>query len=185
VTRLVVVGASWGGVEALRVLLAALPADADFAVAIAQHRRPDAFPGLLLALRARSALPVEEPEDKQEIEPGRVYLAPSDYHLLVEDGAFALSTEGRVNYSRPSIDVLFETAADAYGPLVTGVILTGSGDDGAAGLARIKKLGGRTIVQDPAEAERQDLPRAALAAVDPDAVLPLDEIAGYLCGVMA
>lgn len=178
--KLVVMGASWGGLEALRRLLGGLPADVPFAVAIAQHRRPDAFKGLAHALRATSALPVEDAEDKQPIEPGRVYLAPPDYHLLVEPDAFALSIEGPVNFSRPSINVLFETAADAYGPHVTGVILTGAGEDGVVGLARIKELGGTVIVQDPATAERPDLPTAALAAVEPDAVLPIEEIAAFL-----
>jgi two-component system chemotaxis response regulator CheB len=178
--ELVVIGASWGGLDALGRLLGALSDDTGFAIAIAQHRRADASKGLAHALQTTSALPVSDAEDKQPIEPGRVYLAPPDYHLLVEPGAFALSTEGRVNYSRPSIDVLFETAADAYGPEVTGVILTGAGDDGVAGLARIKRAGGTIVVQDPETAERPDLPAAALAALEPDAVLPVEEIPVFL-----
>lgn len=177
---LVVVGASWGGLAAVGSLLEGIPADAGFALAIAQHRRADSFGGLVPALQARCALPFEEAYDKQEIEAGRAYLAPADYHLLVEPGSFALSTEDRVKFSRPSIDVLFETAADAYGSAATGVILTGAGDDGAAGLARIKERGGTAIVQDPATAERPDLPAAALTLVQPDAVVPVEEIAALL-----
>jgi two-component system chemotaxis response regulator CheB len=178
--ELVVVGASWGGLAAVGLLLEGIPQDAGFALAIAQHRRADSLTGLLEALRKRSVLPLDEAEDKEPIQPGRAYLAPSDYHLLVEPGSFALSTEGRVNFSRPSIDVLFETAADAYGSDAVGVILTGTGDDGVAGLARIKERGGTAIVQDPTTAERPELPAAALAAVEPDAVLAVHEIPAVL-----
>jgi two-component system chemotaxis response regulator CheB len=178
--ELVVVGASWGGLAAVGQLLEGIPQDAGFALAIVQHRRADSLTGLLEALRKRSLLPLDEAEDKEPIEPGRAYLAPSDYHLLVEPGSFALSTEGRVNFSRPSIDVLFETAADAYGSDAVGVILTGTGDDGVAGLVRIKERGGTAIVQDPGTAERPELPAAALAAVEPDAVLAVHEIPAVL-----
>jgi two-component system chemotaxis response regulator CheB len=179
---LVVIGASWGGLEAVGRLLEGLPPEPGFAIAVVQHRRADSLEGLVRALQARTALPVSEAEDKEPIEPGHVYLAPPDYHLLVEPGSFALSTEGRVRFSRPSIDVLFESAADAYGSDAVGVILTGAGDDGAAGLASIKERGGTAIVQDPATAERAELPAAALAAVEADAVLPLEEIAAFLAG---
>jgi two-component system chemotaxis response regulator CheB len=178
--ELVVVGASWGGLAAVGSLLEGIPPDAGFAVAIVQHRRADPFNGLVEALRRRSTLPLAEVEDKEPIELGRAYLAPSDYHLLVEPGSFALSTEERVNFSRPSIDVLFETAADSYGSDVVGVILTGTGDDGVAGLSRIKEGGGMAIVQDPATAERPELPAAALAVVQADAVLAVDEIPAVL-----
>jgi two-component system, chemotaxis family, protein-glutamate methylesterase/glutaminase len=183
VDRLVVIGASWGGLAALRRLLSALPADPGAAIAIAQHRSSEPSTMLVSALRRSSLLPVDEAEDKEPIEPGRVYLAPADYHLLVERGHFALSTGERLNYSRPSIDVLFESAADAYGEAVVGIILTGTGKDGAAGLARIKELGGVAIVEDPRTAERCELPEAAVAAVDADVVLPLDEIPAFLAGV--
>ena len=178
--QVVVVGASWGGLGAVGELLEGIPADAAFALAIAQHRRADSFNGLVDALARRSALPLTEVEDKEPIEAGRAYLAPSDYHLLVEPGVFALSTEDRVSFSRPSIDVLFETAADAYGSDAVGVILTGTGNDGVLGLARIKERGGTAIVQDPATAERPELPAAALAAVLPDAVLAVHEIPDLL-----
>jgi two-component system chemotaxis response regulator CheB len=117
------------------------------------------------------------------IEPGHVYLAPPDYHLLVEDGWFSLSTEDRVRYARPSIDVLFDSAADAYGPRVIGIVLTGANEDGAAGLARIKERGGVAVVQDPRSAVRQEMPSAAIAATVADAVLPLEEIGKFVYGL--
>jgi two-component system chemotaxis response regulator CheB len=112
-----------------------------------------------------------------------VYLAPPDYHLLVERGSFALSVDERVQNARPSIDVLFESAADAYGEGVIGVILTGANQDGAAGLAKIKERGGVAIVQDPSGAERRTMPDAAIAATVADAVLPLDEIGRFIYGL--
>src|SRR5207247_7044474 len=122
-------------------------------------------------------------EDKTAIEPRHVYIAPSDYHLLVEAGSFALSVDERVQHARPSIDVLFETAADAYGDRVIGVILTGANEDGAAGLARIKARGGVAIVQDPAGAAKRVMPEAAIAATVADAVLPLEDIGRFIYGL--
>ena len=135
-------------------------------------------------LRLRTRLPVADVEDKAPIEPGRVYLAPPDYHLLIEPGYFSLSTEPHVHYARPSIDVLFESAADAYGDRVIGVILTGANADGAHGLARIKQLGGVAVVQDPRTAERPEMPGAALVATAADAVLPLVEIGPFVHGLV-
>ena len=135
---LVVVGASLGGLHALEILLAGLPAHFPLPVVIGQHRREDADGALCMALRRRSALPVGEAEDKEAIVPGRVYVAPAGYHLLVEEGRFALSTEAPVAYARPSIDVLFESAADVYEAGVIGVILTGASKDGSHGAARIR-----------------------------------------------
>ena len=114
---------------------------------------------------------------------GRVYLAPRDYHLLVERGHFALSTEAPVYFARPSIDVLFESAADAYGEGVVGVVLTGANGDGARGLARIKAAGGLAVVQEPATARAPEMPSAAIEAADVDRVLPLPEIAAFLNGL--
>lgn len=116
---------------------------------------------------------MSEVDDKDELVPGRVYVAPADYHLLVEPGGFALSTDERVQHSRPSIDVALESAADAYGAAVVGVILTGANADGAQGLARVKRRGGVAVVQDPADAERGTMPAAALAATEVDATLPV------------
>lgn len=182
---LIVIGASWGGLNAVTEIVAALPEGFDCAVVVAQHRRTDTSAGglaSLLALRAR--MPVADVDDKSPIEPGCVYLAPPDYHLLVEPGYFSLSVDERVHHARPSIDVLFESAADAYGERVIGVILTGANEDGAAGLARIKARGGVAVVQDPRSAERHEMPAAALAATDVDAVLPLVEIGPFLHGLV-
>jgi two-component system chemotaxis response regulator CheB len=122
-------------------------------------------------------------EDKMPIEPRHVYVAPPDYHLLVERGSFALSIEARIKFSRPSIDVLFESAAYAYGPGVIGIILTGANEDGATGLARIKERGGVALVQDPAGAARRTMPDAAIAATAADAILPLEEMGKFLYGL--
>ena len=179
--ELVVIGASWGGLRAVSEILSALPADTDAAVVVAQHRGSDTFPGGLAALLAHSAhLSVDEVDDKQPIMRGHVYLAPPDYHLLIQRGYFSLSTDEHVRHARPSIDVLFESAADAYGERVIGVILTGANDDGAVGLARIKERGGVAVVQDPRTAERREMPAAALALTPADTVLPLAEIGPFL-----
>ena len=178
--ELVVIGASWGGLKALEILLADLPKDFPLAVAIAQHRHKDAGNLLGELLQRYSLLPVLEVEDKHPITPGHIYLAPADYHLLVEQGNFALSTEAPVLYSRPSIDLLFESAADAYTYRTIGVILTGANSDGAQGLATLKKKGGLAIVQEPTEAESRTMPAAALAATQVDYILPLRQIVSCL-----
>ena len=170
---LVVIGTSYGGLHALSVLLEGLPEGFRPAVAVVQHRSKDSDLTLVSLLSDRCSCEVREAEDKEPIEPGRVYVAPPDYHLLVEDGVFGLSTEAPVTYSRPSIDVLFETAADAYRERLIGVVLTGANADGTAGLRRIKEHGGYTIVQDPATAAGRAMPAAAVAGVRADAVLPL------------
>src|SRR5205085_12562291 len=132
----------------------------------------DSARGLDELLQRHTALAVREADDKLPFEPRYVYLAPPDYHLLVEPGHLALSTEGAVQFARPSIDVLFESVADAYRERANGIILTGANDDGADGLRRIKERGGVTIVQDPATSERRRMPDAAIAASVADAVLP-------------
>ena len=183
--ELIVIGASWGGLNAVGELLSGLPKRLGCAVVVAQHRRGDTPEGGLAELLGlRTRLPVADVEDKSPIEPGRVYLAPPNYHLLIEKGYFSLSVDERVHYARPSVDVLFQSAADAYRERVIGVILTGSNEDGAAGLARIKALGGVAIVQDPRSAERDEMPRAALSATHADAVLPLEEIGPFLYGLV-
>ena len=178
--ELIVIGASWGGLDALRRVLANLPDELDVPIAIAQHRGPGSLERALETILQRGiARGVREVDDKEPIERSRVYLAPPDYHLLVERGSFALSTDERVQFARPSIDVLFESAADAYGEDVIGVILTGANEDGAAGLQRIAERGGTAIVQDPETAERRVMPDAAIAAAAA-VVLPLEEIAPYI-----
>jgi len=182
--ELICVGASWGGLHAIGRLLADIPDDLEQPIVIAQHRAPDSaagtFPDIIGRQTPRRVVDVE---DKAPIERGRVYLAPADYHLLIEPGSFALSVDERVKHARPSIDVLFESAADAYREGVIGVILTGANEDGASGLARIKERGGVAVIQDPADAERPLMPRAAIAATVADAVLPLDAIGRFVYGL--
>ncbi len=125
-------------------------------------------------------LQVSEPLDKEPILPGRVYLAPADYHLLVEPSHFCLSVDEPVRYARPSIDVLFDSAADAFGRETIAIILSGANTDGSEGASRIKARGGRIIVQDPATAEAPQMPQGVLACIDPDYILPLDRIAPLL-----
>ena len=150
------------------------------------HVPPDRDNVLVPLLQAKCRIPVKEAEDKEPIAGGIIYFAPSDYHLLVETGgALALSVDEAVNYSRPAIDVLFESAADAFGPELTGVILTGANHDGAAGLKAIHDAGGATIVQDRAEAHATAMPDAALAACPSATIMNLDAIASYLSSLGA
>jgi two-component system chemotaxis response regulator CheB len=182
--ELICIGASWGGLNAVGRILTDLPSELEQPIVIAQHRHPDSPEGALAELlHLRSDRPVVDVEDKMPIEPRHVYVAPPDYHLLVERGSLALSIDARIKFSRPSIDVLFESAAYAYGPAVVGIILTGANEDGAAGLARIKERGGVALVQDPAEAVRRRMPDAAIAATKADAVLPLEELGKFLYGL--
>ena len=178
--ELIVVGTSWGGLSAVGRMLEHLPESLDLPIVIAQHRGPGSLEGALaVSLQRRIARPVREVHDKDSIERGHIHLAPPDYHLLIEVGSFALSVDERVRHARPSIDVLFESAADTYGAGVVGVILTGANDDGADGLARIKERGGVAIAQDPETAEAREMPEAAIAAAAPT-VLPLERIAPYI-----
>lgn len=179
---IVVIGASWGGLRALEQIFAGLPEDFPTPIVVAQHRDDDSDDELLPRLLNRyTALRVADADDKAALEAGKILLAPPGYHVLVADGCVELNVDEPVQFSRPSIDVLFETAADAYGRGTLGVLLTGSNADGAAGLLEIARRGGRTIVQDPATAERAEMPRAALEVMTPDVVAGLDEIAGLLC----
>ncbi|MDQ1728989.1 MAG: two-component system, chemotaxis family, protein-glutamate methylesterase/glutaminase [Pyrinomonadaceae bacterium] len=179
-SEIVVIGTSTGGLKALQMLLSGLPATFPLPVVIAQHRGRDADSGLCDFLNEKSNLPVMEPEDKEPVRRSHVYLAPRDYHLLIENGSFALSIDAAVSFARPSIDVLFESAADEYESGVIGVILTGANRDGARGLNYIRARGGLTIVEDPASAACRELPAAALAQTTPNWILPLTEIAALL-----
>ena len=176
--EIVVVGASLGGLHALEVILGGLPLDFALPIAVVQHRDRRADGRLNAVLQRFCALPVSEPEDKEIAAPGRVYLAPADYHLLVERGRFALSTEGRARHARPSVDVLFESAADSYGEQAVGGILTASGRDGTRGVARIERAGG-LVVHEPATAEGRHMPGAAPTACVVDHVLPPSGIAPF------
>jgi two-component system chemotaxis response regulator CheB len=183
--EVIVVGASWGGLQAVGTFLESLGPQTSAAVVIAQHRSAEGFSELAELLQTNTDLPLRDAEDKDPIVPGTVLLAPQDYHLLIEaGGTVALSTEERVQFARPSIDVLFESAADAYREKCIGVVLTGLNEDGAAGLARIKRLGGVAVVQDPRSAERGEMPTAAIAATDVDVILPLGEIGAFLRGLL-
>lgn len=184
--RAVVIGASAGAVQALLTILPTLPADFPLPVLITVHVPPDRDNVLVGLLQTRCRLPVTEAEDKETALPGRIYFAPSDYHLLVEiDGALALSCEEPVNYSRPSIDVLFESAADAYRENLVGIILTGANHDGAMGLKAVLDSGGEAIVERSSEAYASTMPEAALAACAGATVMGLEEIANYLGGIRA
>jgi two-component system chemotaxis response regulator CheB len=178
----VVIGASWGGLRALEQIFAGLPEDFPTPIVVAQHRDDDSDDELLSRLLNRhTPLRVADADDKAALEAGTILLAPPGYHVLVTDGCVELTVDEPVQFARPSIDVLFETAADAYGPRTLAVLLTGANADGADGLVEIQRRGGRTIVQDPETAERPEMPRAALAAMSPDVVADLEEIAGLLC----
>jgi two-component system chemotaxis response regulator CheB len=176
----VVVGTSWGGLAALKTLVGALPASFQMAVTLVQHRHKDSDHVLRALLQERSPLVVCEVEDKKPLEEGHIYVAPPDYHTLIEPGHFALSTEAPVRFSRPSIDVTFSSAADAYGHRVVGVILTGANADGASGLSRISELGGLALIQDPKTAESPTMPSAAQKAVPRARVMSLPRIAEFL-----
>jgi two-component system chemotaxis response regulator CheB len=177
----VVIGASAGGVEALSLLLPALPRDTVPALFVVLHLPRDR-PSLLADIFARKcSVHVREAQDKEPVESGTVYFAPSNYHLLVDEGPqLALSVDDLVHHSRPSIDVLFESAADVYRSRLLGIILTGANEDGAQGLAAVHDSGGITIVQEPETAHSPQMARAALKLRAPDYVLSLDAIAGML-----
>lgn len=178
---LVVVGASWGGLQALRTVLGGLPAQLGAAIVVVQHRSADPRgTGLRDLLGAATPLPVSEGGDKEPLVPGHVYLAPADFHTLVDGDHLELSVDAAVEYSRPSINVLFASAAESHRARCVGVVLTGANADGAAGLARIVELGGAAIVQDPEGSERAEMPRAALNAVPSARVAPLEKIAALL-----
>lgn len=180
-TDAVVIGGSAGGLDALLRILSALPAGYSLPLIALLHLPDNGESRLAEVLGARVAIGVREAADKERIVPGMLYVASGGYHLLVEqDYSFALSCEAPVHYSRPSIDVLMESAADAWGPRLMGILLTGANDDGAEGLARIGELGGRTVVQDPAEAAIPTMPRAAIRRRAPDLILTLDKICALL-----
>lgn len=178
--ELIVVGCSLGGMQALQVILEQIPKDFRVPIAVVQHRHRRSNEGLPLFLAKSSKIPVVDVEDKQFIRPGAVYLAPANYHLLVDRGVFTLSVDEAVAYSRPSVDVLFESAADAYANELVAVVLTGANNDGARGVKRVKARGGFVVVQSPETAEAPAMPEAAIAAARVDRILPLDRIGPYL-----
>jgi len=178
--ELIVIGCSMGGMAALQMIFEELPEDFPVPIAVVQHRYKTSNEGLPAFLRRHSKLKVVDTNDKQWIKPGTVYLAPANYHLLVERGELSLSVDDKVEYSRPSIDVMFESAADAYGAALIGVVLTGANADGARGAVRIKQRGGFVVVQDPRTAESPAMPQAAIDAARVDRILPLERIGPFL-----
>jgi len=175
--KVIIIGVSTGGLKALKAILSVLPSEFALSVIIVMHRHKNTDGYLGRSLDTVCKMHVTQADEKEEIKAGMVYVAPPNYHLLIEDnGTFSMSVEGAVNYARPSVDVVFEPAAEVYGKELIGVILTGANKDGSLGLKRIKEAGGLAIVQTPGTSEAADMPRAAIAAVNPDYVLPLDEI---------
>lgn len=174
-----VIGTSWGGLAALSEVIASLPEDFSLPIGIVQHRSKDSelLVGLLQDL---TRLCVRDAEDKDPLCAGTIYIAPPDYHMLVERDHISLTVDSPVRFSRPSIDVLFKSASDTFGAGTIGVVLTGANEDGASGLARIAARGGKTIVQDPAEAEAPVMPQSAVNAVPGARVLPLKQISAEL-----
>jgi len=179
-SKIVVIGTSLGGLAALKTLLREIPVNFPVAIAIVQHRHQESEDTIVTFLQQYISIPLQEVEDKDEIIPGRIYLAPANYHLLIEPDCFALSTDAPVSYARPSIDVLFESAADVYVDRVIAIVLTGANQDGAQGAALVKARGGLVIVQEPDTAESSTMPRATIASTPVDAILPLEAIAPYL-----
>jgi len=180
VYELIAIGCSKGGMRALQDILEVLPREFPVPVVIAQHRYRTSNESLPAFFRRHSNLDVVDADDKQWLRRGTVYFAPADYHLLVERGELHLSVDDRVEHSRPSIDVLFESAANAYGAAAVAVVLTGANADGARGAAAIKRRGGYVVVQDPLAAEAPEMPQAAIAAVRVDRILPLERIGPFL-----
>lgn len=179
--EIVVVGGSWGGMDALIELLRGLSPEFDVPVVVVLHRAASSTDGVLERhVASKTSLRVVEADDKVAIERGTIYVAPADYHLMVEPGSLALSVDAPVRLSRPSIDVTFESAADSYGAGVVAVVLTGANDDGAIGVSAVRRAGGTVLVQEPASAERREMPDAAVATGAVDRVLPLRAIAAYL-----
>ena len=179
--RVIAIGASAGGVQALLRILPALPADFPCPILIVVHVPPNRENALVGLFAQRCQIIIKEAEDKEAITGGVCYFAPADYHLLVEaDATLALSLDEPVNYSRPSIDVLLEAAADAFEHDLTAIILTGANNDGAVGAAAVAAAGGCVIVEDPAQAEVPTMPVAALAACPSAKVMQLQDITSYL-----
>ncbi len=177
----VVIGCSAGGVQALSTLLSHLPERFPLALLVVQHMAPGGGPMLTDVLSDVSILPVQEAEEKEVVRSSRVYVAPANYHLLVEKKkTFSLSIDEKICFSRPSIDVLFETASEAYDDSLIGVLMTGANEDGSRGLLRIRENGGMAIVQDPETAEVDTMPRSAIELGAAQLVLLLEEIAPML-----
>lgn len=178
--KIVLIGSSQGGLMALKSILENLKRDFNIPLVIVQHREMDSDITLKNLLETYSNRIVTEPEDKDEINRGFIYLAPAGYHLLINENHFELSADDPINFSKPSIDAAFKSAADSFQNRVIGIVLTGANNDGAFGMAAIKYYNGLTIVQDPDSAENRTMPDAAIGAVSIDKILPLNEISNFL-----
>jgi two-component system chemotaxis response regulator CheB len=177
----IVIGVSSGGMNALKFIFSTLPADFSIPIIIVQHVSARSDNEWINLLNNKSNLTIKEADEKDKIETGNVYIAAANYHLLIEnDKTFSLTIDEHVNFARPSIDVLFESAAEAYKDKLIGIVLTGSNNDGAKGIKRIKELGGMVIIQDPKTAESSTMPESAIATVQPDYILSLEEIVQLL-----
>lgn len=177
----IVIGVSAGGKDALEAFFSSLPGNFPLPLIVIQHRLVTADNYLIELLNERCNLTVKEMDEKESVKPGIIYIAPPAYHLLIEDDkTFSFSYDQPVCYARPSVDVLFESASDVYGPNLIGIVLTGANHDGSAGLKKIKERGGLTIVQNPETAEYDSMPKAAIAVTEIDHILPLDQIGPFL-----
>lgn len=173
----IVIGVSSGGMKAMKIMFSLLPKGFKTPIVIVQHMSAHSDSQWIQLLNDTYTIDIKEADEKEIIENGKVYFAPPNYHLLIEkDKTFSLTIDGRVNYARPSIDVLFESAAEAYKNKLIGIVLTGSNSDGTNGIKRIQEYGGLTIVQDPKTAEAAYMPRSAIAAIQPDYILSLEDI---------
>ena len=177
----IVIGVSSGGMNAMKIIFSLLPKEFSIPIIIVQHVGSRSENMWIKFLKDKSNIELKEADEKEKIEKGKIYIAPANYHLLIErNKTFTLTIDERVNYARPSIDVLFETAAEAYKNELIGIVLTGSNNDGTKGIQRIKECGGLTIVQDPDTAESYYMPASAIASFLPDHILPLEKIVKLL-----
>lgn len=180
----IVIGCSLGGQDALSTLLKPLPKDYPFPIIVVQHREKYGKSLLEEVLQHKIKLKIKQADEKEKIQGSTVYIAPPDYHLLVEFNLmFSLSSDDPVNFSRPSIDVLFESASEACKDKLIGIILTGANADGSNGISRIRKNGGRTIAQDPASAEGKTMPESAIKTGNVQKILDLNQISNYLLSI--
>ncbi len=179
--KAIAIGASAGGMEAIKTILSKLPQNFSLPILIVQHIKASKSTNTVDYFKKYCKIQIKEAEGYMPILPGNAYFAPANYHLLVEkDHTLSLSVEEKINHSRPSIDVLFETAADVYGEGLIGVLLTGASSDGSEGILQIKKRGGLCIVQDPVTAYMDTMPKAALSIIKPDYILSIEKIANAL-----
>jgi two-component system chemotaxis response regulator CheB len=173
----IVIGVSSGGMNALKFIFSALPSSFRIPIILVQHVSANSDNEWIKLLNNKSNLTIKEADEKEKTESGNVYIAPANYHLLIEkDKTFSLTIDERVNFARPSIDVLFESAAEAYHNMLIGIVLTGANNDGAKGIKRIKELGGLAIIQDPETAESPIMPASAIATIQADYILSLEKI---------